>query len=150
MDNYELVKEFLSALRVQIDTINSMSAFGAGGVLAIWGSKLRINNNLAVDGFRWAEVLLLPFGLFIGSIILGYFMSASIAGYHYEILNGRVLGKAITVPARTHFLNEYQMTFKAMSTYHIALSLAGIIGLALWFIANVAWGYHRRDTHEIT
>jgi hypothetical protein len=150
MDSFEFVKEFLGALRVQIDTINAMSAFGVGGVLAIWASKLRINDNLSMDGFRWAELLLLPFVLFIGSIILGYFMSAFIAGYHYEILTQRAFGKIITVTPKTHFVNEYQVKFKVMSAFHVILSLAGIIGLALWFIANVAWGNHRRNTHEIT
>lgn len=148
MDNFDLVKEFFGALRIQVDTINSMSAFGAGGVLAIWASKLRISDSLAVDGFRWAELLLLPFLLFIVAIILGYLMSALVAGYHFEILTGKAFGKVITVGPKTHFVIEYQTKFKVMSAVQLGLSLLGIIGLALWFAANIVWGYHRRNVHE--
>ncbi len=136
----EAVKLFIEHHAAQVSTITTVSSAGAGVIILTLARMIGIRDDMDLSRFRKPLLLLIPFLLFVVSVILGYLMSSAVTAYFAEVAIGHEFGhtdKVIKDPS-AYFLREYLDTLGSMGGWQLYLSMLGIVSVASWFVWNAA------------
>ena len=129
--------EMLRGILLQAETSMSLSIAGLGAILFSWSRMYQVIENKDLNGFRAPAVLLLPFSLFIVSIVFHYVLLSGVTGFRWELQMGHAQKLTPITDAVAHFRNEYASKIYYISAFQLLSSLLGIVSLALWFVWNV-------------
>ena len=121
----------------QADIAMSWSMAGFGAILFVWSRIYGVVENKALFSYRFPAFLILPFVLFLLSVIFHYLLGATITGFNWELISGHTQnGDAIT-DTTSHFNNEYGELLNIFAIVQLYSSVVGIFVLSLWFLFNV-------------
>ena len=136
----------IEAIRTQVDVITTMSSGGVGAILLTWARVLGFYDDADFSGFRRPFFLVIPMGLFIVAVVLGYLAGAQVTGYFMEIAGGidassckgaEVSSCESITSAAKHYRDQYADAFYSIMQVQLIASMTGLLCLAIWFAINV-------------
>ncbi len=132
------VAAFVDAFRTQTQLAAGLSTAAIGAILFSWTRLFKVVDSKDMRNFRAPGFLGIPLVILVASVILGYFLSAAITGYYYEILVdwSYDTGKPPGDPVQ-HFNTDYVGLLNNAGFAQLACSIAGMLLVAGWYAWNV-------------